>query len=67
MRRGIEQGMINDVKQSYKAFSRELTGILATETGRVARRQLNAMKGAVDEVYAKATGARSERKTYTIS
>jgi hypothetical protein len=62
MRRGIEQGMINDVKQSYKAFSRELTGILATETGRVARRQLNAMKGAVDEVYAKATGARSNVK-----
>ena len=59
IRRGIEQGMLNDVKQGYRAFSGELRGILQANVGTEARRQLNAMKGAVDEVYAKATGARS--------
>ena len=57
--RGIMNGMINDVKEGYRAFSGELRGILQANVGTEARRQLNAMKGAVDEVYAKATGARS--------
>ena len=57
--RGIMNGMINDVKQGYKAFSGELRGIMQANVGTESRRQLNAMKGAVDEVYAKATGARS--------
>ncbi len=57
--RGIMNGMINDVKQGYKAFSSELRGIMQANVGTESRRQLNAMKGAVDEVYAKATGARS--------
>ena len=59
IRRGIERGMINDVKEGYRAFSGELRGILQANVGTETRRQLNAMKGAVDEVYAKATGARS--------
>ena len=62
MRRGIDQGMRNDVKQSYKAFSDELTGITAVDdvyTSTEARRLINKMRGTVDEVYAKATGARS--------
>ena len=62
IRRGIDQGMINDVKEGYRAFSGELRGILQANVGTEARRQLNAMKGAVDEVYAKATGARSGMK-----
>ena len=62
IRRGIDQGMINDVKQGYRAFSGELRGILQANVGTEARRQLNAMKGAIDEVYAKATGARSNIK-----
>jgi hypothetical protein len=57
--RGIMNGMINDVKQGYRAFSGELRGIMQANVGTESRRQLNAMKGAVDEVYAKATGARS--------
>ena len=59
IRRGIDRGMINDVKEGYRAFSGELRGILQANVGTEARRQLNAMKGAIDEVYAKATGARS--------
>lgn len=62
IRRGIDQGMINDVKEGYRAFSGELRGILQANVGTEARRQLNAMKGAIDEVYAKATGARSNVK-----
>ena len=62
IRRGIERGMINDVKEGYRAFSGELRGILQANVGTETRRQLNAMKGAVDEVYAKATGARSNIK-----
>jgi len=57
--RGIEKGMLNDVKEGYRAFSGELRGILQANVGTEARRQLNAMKGSIDEVYAKATGARS--------
>ena len=57
--RGIMNGMLNDVKQGYRAFSGELRGIMQANVGTESRRQLNAMKGAVDEVYAKATGARS--------
>ena len=57
--RGIMNGMINDVKQGYQSFFRELRGIMQANVGTESRRQLNAMKGAVDEVYAKATGARS--------
>ena len=62
IRRGIDQGIKNDVKEGYRAFSGELRGILQANVGTEARRQLNAMKGAVDEVYAKATGARSATK-----
>ena len=62
IRRGIDRGMINDVKEGYRAFSGELRGILQANVGTEARRQLNAMKGAIDEVYAKATGARSNVK-----
>ena len=60
--RGIMNGIRNDVKEGYRAFSGELRGILQANVGTEARRQLNAMKGAVDEVYAKATGARSATK-----
>ena len=60
--RGIEKGMLNDVKEGYRAFSGELRGILQANVGTEARRQLNAMKGSIDEVYAKATGARSSIK-----
>ena len=62
IRRGIDRVMINDVKQGYLSFSGELRGILQANVGTEARRQLNAMKGAVDEVFAKATGARSNIK-----
>ena len=78
MRRGIDQGIRNDVKQSYKAFSDELTGISSVDNvyaSTEARRLINKMKGTVDEVYAKATGARSnikptqygEEGNYTLS
>ena len=62
MERGLMNGMINDVKQGHRLFSAELKGIMQANLGTEARRQLNAMKGAVDEVYAKATGARSNVK-----
>jgi hypothetical protein len=59
LERGIMNGMINDVRQGYKAFAEQLRVIMGENVGTEARRQLNRMKGAVDEVYAKATGARS--------